>query len=472
MTAVALMLVLAAVAAWWGTRRSQGAIDYFAAGHRAGAWLVGVAGTAAALSAFTFIGGPGLFWSAGAGSLWLILSAPVTGALQCWAVGETVHAMVERNRVVTLPALIGVRFGSRSVQGFAALIVAVGCVASLAVQAQAAVVLGRHFLGLSPLASAGLIIGATTFYTAWGGMRAGLLADAVQGTLMAVIAVLLAGAAVRAAGGFQGMMGTLISQKPQLLGAFGTVPPARAVQWYLLYSLGTLAQPHYLQKFMFLRDRKQFRRLPAVLTLALVVTLLVWIGLGFAGTALVGQGRLALQVADDLAPGTVSYLGPWAVLLAGIATLAALMSTAASFLNLFAAAVTRDLPEAFQKSALGLRAAAAATVTASILSVAVGLASGRTVAFLGLLGWGFFTAALLPVLTVGLGWRGTSPAGVVAAILVGAGLDLVLETFRNQLPGGMEPGLVGAAVGVLVLVLGSSCSGLSRKRSAPKGAGS
>jgi Na+/proline symporter len=61
MIILAIVALLAAAVAWWGARRSGDAAEFFAAGRRAGPWLVGLAGTAAAVSAFTFIGGPGLF---------------------------------------------------------------------------------------------------------------------------------------------------------------------------------------------------------------------------------------------------------------------------------------------------------------------------------------------------------------------------------------------------------------------------
>jgi hypothetical protein len=59
------------------------------------------------------------------------------------------------------------------------------------------------------------------------------------------------------------------------------------------------------------------------------------------------------------------------------------------------------------------------------------------------------------VMTVGLAWRGTRPQAAAAAVVAGGAVDLALEAFRAALPAGLEPGLAGAAVGMLVLVLGS-----------------
>jgi Na+/proline symporter len=450
-TILAVAVLLAAGVSWWGARRASNATEFFAAGRRAGAWLVGIAGTAAAVSAFTFVGGPGLFAVAGAGSLWIVLSAPITGALQCWAVGEPIVRLARESGALTPQELLGARFGGGA-RTAAALVTVVGCVVLGAVQAKAAAVLGETLLGVPGFMAAAVALAATTAYTAAGGMRAGLLADAVQGALMAGAAVLLAGAALVAAGGVAEAVATLAAARPELLGSFGSVPPPRALAWFVLFCVGTCAQPHYLHKFFFLRSERELRTLPAVLTGALAAMLAVWLGVGLAGTALIAQGRLSVARADELTPAVMRLLGPWAVLLAGVAVLAALMSTTASFLNLAAAAVTRDVPASISRGPAGVGAARIATVVVAAAAVALGLGSGRTVALLGLAGWGFFTAALLPAFALGLAWPGAAGRGVTAAIVIGGLVDLALEALPLALPPGLEPGLAGAAVGTIVLV--------------------
>ncbi|NLH09748.1 MAG: hypothetical protein GX464_00220 [Holophagae bacterium] len=460
MTVLVVVLLAAAGLAVWAVGKAREANEYFAAGHRAGPWLAGLAGTAAAVSGFTFVGGPGLFLVAGVGSLWLILSAPFTGALQCWVVGERV--VEDRpDRPITVPELLQHQLGGRSVRAVAAVAVLVGCVASLAVQARAAAVLGETFLRLDGWLTAAIVMLAITTYTAAGGMRAGLLADAVQGGVMALVAVGLAGAALAAAGGPLAAIDTLTAKRPELLGAFGSFEPGRAASLYLLFALGPLAQPHYVQKFFFLRRRTDLRQLPAVLTGALAAMLALWFGVGLAGTALQAEGRITVNRPDELAPHVMTLLGPWAVLLAGVAVLAAMMSTAASFLNLAAAAVTRDLPAAAGRASSGVGTARWVTVATAAAATVLGVGSDRAVAWLGIAGWGFFTAALLPVVALGLAWPLCRPAPAAAAIAAGALVDLVLELSRAHLPAAVEPGLAGAAAGALVLVVGSFCSRLA-----------
>lgn len=445
-------MLLALVLVAWATGRAGTVEEFFAAGRRAGGYLVGLAGTAAAVSAFTFVGGPGLFLMAGAGSLWIILSAPVTGALQCWALGERAVRLTLRHNILTVPELVAGRHCSGWPRGVAALVVAAGCVASLAVQVKATAVVGVHLLALPGWLAAGTVLATTTMYAVAGGMRASLVAEAVQGAVMAAVALVLAGAALTAAGGPVSAVATLRELRPDLLGSFGTVPPGRAASWYLLFCLGTLAQPHYIQKFLFLRSRQALHTLPAVLTASLAATLAVWLGIGLAGAALVARGVVTVTEGDELTPAVLVHLGPWAMVLGAAAVLAAVMSTSASFLNLAAAALTRDLPEASGRRSPGVPAARLATVAVAGAALALGLGSDRAVAMLGVAGWGFFTAALLPAVLVGLQWPGATSGGVTAAMAGGATLALSLELFRDHLPPALEPGLAGAAAGTVLLV--------------------
>ena len=226
MTVLAGLLLLAAAPRLVGRARARDATEYFAAGRRAGAWLVGVAGTAAAVSAFTFVGGPGLFAVAGVGSLWIVLSAPLTGALQCWAVGEPVVRVARRHGVPHAPGAARRPLRPAAPAPPARLVVVVGCIASGAVQAKAAAVLGESVPRRPgrPLPRSRRWL-ATTLYTAAGGMRAGLLADAVQGARDGRRRRCSSpAAALAAAGGPGAAVATLERARPELLGSFGAVP--------------------------------------------------------------------------------------------------------------------------------------------------------------------------------------------------------------------------------------------------------
>jgi len=444
--ALGLLVVSAALGLALGRRR----LDYrgfFAAEHRASALLAGLSGTAIGLSAFTFVGGPALVVQQGVGALWMILPAPLTGVLQCWVVGGW---LVRRTpRALSVPELLGQSFGHPG-RLVAAVLVAFGCVAGLAVQAKASGVLGAALLGGPELFWAVAVGLATAAYMAAGGMRAGVWVDAVQGTVMGLVALGLAAfALVHSAN--TGALGTLLADPGKLLGSFGAVPPGKAFAWYLLFTLGTLAQPHYLQKFFLLRDERELERLPLVLTGSLMTVLTVWVGVGLAALALVSAGSLPAQ-GDQVVPALLSRLGPGVVGLAGVGCFFAIMSTVSSLLNLAAAALTYDLPQALGRPPAGVHWARLATGVVGALGVGLGVGSERGVAWLGVLGWGFLTASFLPAVLAARFGVG-SPRPAAAAMVLGALICLGLEQLRPALPPGLEPGLAGAACGFLLLSL-------------------
>ncbi len=455
-SALALASLVAALG-FWGWKQTSDATAFFAAGRRAGALLAGLGGTAAGLSAFAFIGGPGLFSAIGAASLWIVLSAPLTGVLQCWAVGEPIVELARTRGCVTIPELVAARFGSGLPQLFTAFAVLFGGIATLSVQLKGLAILGEVLLDWAPLALPLTVLSATLVYTAAGGMRAGLWAEATQGVIMAVAAVIVAAFALSAAGGPSAALDLVAAQRPHLLQAWTRDGEVIGLGWMLLFLIGTCAQPHYLQKFLFLRDRNALRWMPMVMTVSLVAVLTVWVGVGLGGVALTISGDIAVDHPDQLAPAILRLLGGPLMALATLAIVAAVMSTTTSLLTLTSAAVTRDIPSALGRRtpARSLFSARTATILIGFLSLLLATFSGRQIAFLGILGWGMFTATLLPVMLIGLRWADASRLGALAAIAVGATVQVGLEVLRMLQLATIqrwEPGLSGAAAATLALV--------------------
>ena len=214
----------------WGWRRTESAAAYFAASRRAGAVVAGLGGTAAGLSAFVFLGGPGLFASIGVASLWIVLSAPFTSALQCLAVGGPVVRLAHRHGCLTVPELLEARYGGRWPQGLAALAVIVGGIATLAVQAKGIAVFGEILFDVPGAGVAAIAVLATVAYTTAGGMRAGIIAEALQGAIMATTALAISWIAVARAGGPSSALEMIQRLRPELLEPFND-PENPVIDW-------------------------------------------------------------------------------------------------------------------------------------------------------------------------------------------------------------------------------------------------
>ncbi len=450
----------------WASRRTRTARDFFIAGQGVGLLVTGLATTSAAFSGFVFLGGPGLTYRLGVASLFIVVSVSFTSGMLCWVVGKRLRLLAGAREIFTVPDAVAARFGSRAATALAAIAVLVGTVAYLGAQLLALGVLieaifgTRRLLGpwsLAAAMAAGVVL--ILAYAVAGGMVAGVYTDLLQGALMVGAAVAVFAYALHAGGGWSEITRSIAGSKafgPRFLDPLGTVPAATAFGFLFVFSVGTLGQPQMLHKFYMLDDPAKLRWLPAVIAGSQSLCLLIWLGVGLAVPALVAQGHLApLADPDRAAPALLLGFVPPAV--AGLAfagVLAAIMSTADSFVNLGAAALVRDLPRALGRPlADELRWARRAVVGVALAAAGVAYAYGDLIALLGTFAFGTFAAALAPALAVGLNWRRVTAGAAIASMSTGLVLNVGLELGgKGWLSAGVLPSAVALAASFTVLL--------------------
>jgi SSS family transporter len=469
--ALAYLAVVLAVGAWsW--RRTRGARDFYIAGQGLGVVVTGLATMSAAFSGFVFLGGPGLTYRIGLGSLMIVAPVGFTAAMLCWVLGKRLRLLAGVREIYTVPDAVRARYGSRLATGLAAVAVVVGVVGYLGAQLLA---LGRAFeavfgtreaLGEWSLAAATAVgLAIVLAYSIAGGMVAGAWTDLIQGVLMVVAAAAVFIGALAAGGGWGRITESIAASErfgPAFLDPLGTVPALTAFGFVFVFGVGVLGQPHMLHKLYMLRDPRQLRWLPLVLGGSQSVCLLLWLGVGLAVPALVAQGRMApLANPDDATPAFVLGFLPEA--LAGLviaALLAAIMSTADSLLNLGAAALARDLPRALRRGGEEepvrydeLAAGRWATLVVALAAAVCALLYDDLIALLGTFAFGTFAAALTPALAVGLNWKRVPAVAASASIATGLVLNLGLELLARQgaLPGLRLPFAAGALPSAVAL---------------------
>lgn len=463
----------------WAARRTRDARDFFVAGQRAGLWLTGMATMSAAFSSFVFLGGPGLTYRMGLGSLMIVLPVGFTSALLCWLLGRRLRLLAGAREIFTMADVVACRFRSPRVSALCAIAVLAGTVAYLGLQVQTLGILIRAIFGLERLDAALAIgLGVLVAYSVVGGMVAGLYTDLLQGGLMLVTALAVFAHALSACGGFGEMTGTLAASERfgrEFLEPLGRAPVFTAFGFFFVFGIGVLGQPHLLHKFFMIDDARKLKWMPLMLGGSQSLCLLIWLGLGLAVPALVARGRLEpLLHADDAAPSYLLQVAPeWIAGLALVGILAAIMSTADSFLNIGSAALVRDLPRALgftlgdqlwwgRAAVLGIAAAAAGFA----------LAYGSLIALLGTFAFGIFGAALAPALAVGLNWNRVGAGAAGASMATGLVLTLLLEFLARQrwfdglprltLPHGVMPAAVALAASFTVLFVVSWWRGPDR----------
>jgi Na+/proline symporter len=456
-TAVAIIyFAVCAAIAIWAARRTHTATDFFAAGRGIGLWPMAMAAMAATLSGFIFIGGPGLLYQFGIYALFISLSAGITTPLSAWALAKPMRFLRETRGLITVPAAVGARYRSPTAHGLAAVAIVIAsiCYIGTNVLALGLVIDAIFHTGLRP----GIVAGAAMVlaYSATGGILAGVYTDLFQGAIKTVASLLVFAAVLQGGGGLGGISRTILAHEPAFLGPWGTMPPLAALSLFILFGIGTLGQPQVIHKYFMLRDPRQLRWYPLVMTAVLVLTLLLFFGVGLSVKAQVLSGALpALASAEDATPTFLLHSVPTllaAVVFSGIA--AAIMGTVNAFLSIASAAVTHDLPVALGRR-LGneLLVGRLATIAVMTLATMLALQSGQLVVFLGVLGWGLFASTLVPALAIGLNWPNATRLGAIWSMVVGLGSTLLFESLRHlqlyRFPAGVNASALALVLSLL-----------------------
>jgi Na+/proline symporter len=465
--AVVYFLVVTAIGVW-ATRRTRTARDFFVAGKGIGLIALTLSAMSATLSGFAFIGGPGLVYSIGLGAMFIMLPASITSSMGAWVLAKRMRLLAEVRGVITVPDAIGARYRSRTAQGLSGLAILIAVIGYMATNMLALGLVIDAIFGIGLGWGIWLGMGITLGYSVAGGIVAGIYTDVFQGALMAVASVLVFLFTLQVGGGLGGISTTLMAADPSFLGPWGVITPMAALSFFFVFGFGSLGQPHVIHKFYMLREPRRLKWYPLLVTTALLLTMLLYFGVGVAMRALVARGALDPLASPDLAT-PIFLLHYTPVLLAALVfsgVAAAIMSTVNSFMNIGAAAVTHDLPVA-----LGVRPAnellwgRVTTIIISVLAALLAQYSGTLVAFLGIFGWGLFASTLVPALAIGLNWSGATRAGAIASISSGLVITLVFESLAFFRLYSFPTGVTVAGLSlVLSVILFFAVSWLTRNR--------
>ena len=463
---VIVYLASCAVVGVWAMRRTASTADFFLAGKSLGPLVVVMATISSVMSGFGFVGGPGLVYESGSSSLWMVFVAAFSLPVMFMLTGKRLRLLVEIRDILTLPEAVSARYGGRGPALAMSSAMILGVLGYLGTQVLAIGTVLQAVLGIDLLVALSIGLGVLAFYSIAGGIVASVYTDLFQGILMlgAAVAVLLQ--CLKVGGGMSAMSETLWAMDPDFIGPWGARGEMAALSWMLLFGIGASGQPHAVTKLMMLKDIRQLKWGALASGASYLVLAMLWMGIGFAMRTLVARGEHSPLDNPDLAAPTF-LLNYTPELLAGVVfagLLAAIMSTADSFLNLGAAAVVRDIPIAIRGRALAheLFWSRLATGILLLVSALFALYMENLIALLGTFGWGTFAAAIVPSVCIGMNWKRATGAACVASIATSIVLNFVLEVSARHgtslLPAGLAVGAVALLASTLVFVVVSLAS--------------
>lgn len=421
-TLVAYKLALVGIG-FWASRRNRSEDDFFLGGRGLGAWVAGLSYAASTSSAWVLLGFTGFVYANGLSALWMVPGI-WGGYVVVWRVfGRRLREETAARGHVTIVDFMAAETGGRIKTVIAitsALLIFFCFIFYIAAQFGAAGSAFETQLGLPYTES--LLIGAAVIlvYSLLGGFWAVSVTDMLQGTLMALIAVVLPLAALIAAGGPSGVWAALSANAPDgylsLTGPHAGFIFIGFVMGIAAIGLGPFGQPHLIARLMAVKDeaarRQGFR-------IAMGWAVIVYIGmvtLALSGRALTGGEApgesLLYLMAADLFP----------AMLAGLiiaAVLSAVMSTVNSLLIATSAAVGHDM--GVVRRFPGREVLIARIVMAVLvgLAVALALALPATIFSRVLFAWSALGAAFGPVVLVRVMQREPAGWAILAAIASG-----------------------------------------------------
>ena len=444
----------------WAMGRTHTIADFLVAGQSLGPIVVVVAMMSSIMSGFGFVGGPGLVFDSGMSSAWMTIVALFGAAMSWTLLGKRLRLMSESREILTLPDAVAARYGGQAPRLMVGLAIFLGVIGYLGTQVMAVGYVLSAVLGVNMGMAMVIGLGVLAFYSVAGGIIAGVYTDLFQGVIMMFAAVGVCYYALAGAGGLSEISRTLWEWDPEFIGPWGTRGSTTALSWYLLFCVGAAGQPHVVTKFLMLKDVRTMRWGPTLTGLAYALTSLLWLSIGLSMRTLLLKGQQdPLEQPDLAAPVFLLEHAPeWLAGIVFAGLLAAIMSTADSFLNIGAAALVRDIPTALfgrpaRRELFWTRIATAGLLVASALFA---LYMQSLVALLGTFGWGTFAAAIVPSVCIGLNWKRATGLACTLSVATSLALNFSLELAARYevytLPNGFAVGAFSLMASIVVFV--------------------
>jgi sodium/pantothenate symporter len=442
---------------WIGMRKTTTLAGFSVGNKDMGPVLVGVVMASSIASTATFVINPGFVYTHGLSALLHYGVAAQAGvAFGLIAVSKGFRRVGEAHGSLTIPDWIRARFGSPALALFFALInllsvsfvvlIMVGCA-----------ILVQQLCGLSYVGSLVAVLVVVFSYVLMGGTYAHAYTNAVQGVMMAAVAVLLFASGLHLVdadlwSSMQAISPDWASAINPTSDLYGSVFSVFVSAFVVTFAL--MMQPHILTKVLYLRsDRDVNRFLLTAIVLGTIYGLCLFVGLW----ARLGGLDVPVQAQDTVVAQYVNQAfgeglgGEMVTTLVLLALLAAGMSTLDGILVALSAMVTHDIYLRLrpQDAAGGLRLSRWVLVGVGLVAFALAVDPPRLVGLFAQKGvYGLAAASFVPIVC-GVVVRGPVSArlmGVAAA--TGLGLHLVLHLW-----GGMDNPAVSACWAILGSVM-------------------
>ncbi|WP_138470584.1 sodium:solute symporter [Poseidonocella sp. HB161398] len=429
--------------------------DWFVVGRKANLFMLVGTLFATWFSTFAFLGGPGTFYLKGVD--WLLFGFfNSMGPVLVMIIGPRVWALGKRFGFITPADLLAHYYNdSRRLRLLTGLV----CIAVLfpyaAIQLSGiSVALGSISEGLISYETGiiGLAI-CVGLYAIFGGSRAVVWTDAVQGFIFAALLIGGSFAVVHWAGGWEAGWQAAIAAEPGKLAFGADTRQGSYVTLLILWTFGWILTPHLWQR-LYMAESPRTLLLGSVITSFLALFVVTFTG-AVIGMVAMGMdlGDTSSLVSDALVPMIFAKYLPVMGAVLVVAVFAAGMSTLDSQIISASSNFTQDLYGSFDRLDQSKKMKASRYFEGAFV-IAVVLFSlsdaGRQLLIpLASIGVGMALVFLMPLLGA-LFWPRASEEAAFWSMLCGWGVMLAMQFGLVSLPGSIGPALWGLIVSMVL----------------------
>ncbi len=458
---LAYLVLIAGLSVFAMRKQRQGNFltEYFLGSRSMGGFVLAMTITTTYISASSFIGGPGAAYKYGLG--WVLLAMIQVPAvwLSLGVLGKKFAILARRYNAVTLNDMLYGRYGSTLLIWLSSISLLVAFIGAMTVQFIGGARLLETAAGI-PYDTGLLIFGGTiALYTAFGGFRASVLNDAMQGLVMLIGTFLLLFAVIHQAGGLETAVTKLRTIDPQLVspeGVGNVINPTFLSSFAVLVCFGVIGLPHTAVRCISYKDSKAMHR---GIILGTIVVVILMLGMHLAGA--LGRAILPdLTVPDRVIPTLmITVLPPMAAGVFLAAPMAAIMSTINAQLLQSSATLIKDLylrlaPQHSENETRLRMLSGTITFVLGILLLLAAWNPPDMIIWLNLLAFGGLEAVFLWPLVLGLYWERANSTGAISGMVAGAVCYTLLASLNIEL-WGFHPIVPSLTLSLLAFLVGN-----------------
>lgn len=421
--------------------------DFWIAGRSLGPYATAMTLFATTLSGAGYFGAASSSMNIGLAFMWLNLGAMVGLLVFHTIMGPKLWYVGKKHNLFTISEFITKRFENNEVIN---LILAVGSAVFISVilygQFKATGIVMQVLTGVPYLWALVIALGCFAAYTIFGGIKAVVWTDVVQGTVMVLGTLALIFVPIMKAGGFVAMNTKVQTLAPQTMTWHGTYSIGFAFSWIILYLASYNSSPYQVQRAFMAKGFSTFKKMMPIAMVSYFLVFTMKFS-GLAARVLIAENAIPTPPTSDwLFPYLVMYLLPLpiaAILM--VAALAAIMSTGDSLLMNVSTILTNEVyrryfrPEASSKQLVRVTQILVGVISATMLGFAFfEYLSGVSIPIIYMIvqmGMGGLASLYLPGLFYGLFWKRATKVGVITSQLCGFATVIAAFVVRNGYAG-------------------------------------